>query len=130
MITIVSFSFSYINAIVQCLCHTEQLASYILRKSYENDIRNIKNGIVDNPTQSNNFKVTKTFVQIFQTLWNNSSNTTSKILYDFKSILANLNKQYSGTEQNDAQEFLLFLINTIHDELNLATTKRSKVISR
>jgi ubiquitin carboxyl-terminal hydrolase 31 len=129
MITIASFYFSYINAIVQCLCHTEQLASYILRKSYENDIRNIKNGIVDNPTQSNNFKVTKTFVQIFQTLWNNSSNTTSKILYDFKSILANLNKQYSGTEQNDAQEFLLFLINTIHDELNLATTKRSKVIS-
>ena len=122
------FSFSYINAIVQCLCHTEQLASYILQKTYETDIRNIKNAVVDNSNttqQSTNFKVTKTFVQIFQTLWNNSSNTTSKILYDFKSIIGNLNKQYSGNEQNDAQEFLLFLINTIHDELNLATTKRS-----
>ncbi|CAF4704960.1 unnamed protein product, partial [Rotaria sp. Silwood2] len=69
-------------------------------------------------------KVTKTFVQIFQALWNNSSNTTSKLLYDFKSIISNLNKQYSGNEQNDAQEFLLFLINTIHDELNLATAQR------
>jgi len=117
------------NAIVQCLCHTEQLASYILRKNYEIDMRNIKNAIIDYSNSSQQpigFKVTKIFVQIFQTLWNNSSNTTSKLLYDFKSIVGNLNKQYSGTEQNDAQEFLLFLINTIHDELNLATPGRSR----
>jgi ubiquitin C-terminal hydrolase len=119
----VFFFFSYINAIVQCLCHTEEIASYILGKTYEIDMRNIKNAIIDN-TQSVNFKVTKIFIQIFQTLWNNSSNTTSKILYDFKSIIANLNKQYSGNEQNDAQEFLSFFINTIHDELNLANTQR------
>jgi len=86
-------------------------------------MRNIKNAITDN-SQSVNFKVTKIFIQIFQTLWNNSSNTTSKILYDFKSIIANLNKQYSGNEQNDAQEFLSFLINTIHDELNLVHAQR------
>ena len=119
----VTVYFSYINAIVQCLCHTEQIASYILQKSYEYDIRNIKNALIDTPQQIN-FKVTKIFVQIFQTLWTNSSNTTSKLLYDFKSILANLNKQYAGNEQNDAQEFLLFLINTIHDELNLANARR------
>jgi hypothetical protein len=88
-------------------------------------MRNIKNGINDN-CQPSNFKVTKIFIQIFQTLWNNSSNTTSKILYDFKSIIANLNKQYSGNEQNDAQEFLLFLINTIHDELNLSQIRKSR----
>jgi len=117
------FFFSYINAIVQCLCHTEEIASYILGKTYEIDMRNIKNAIIDN-TQSVNFKVTKIFIQIFQTLWNNSSNTTSKILYDFKSIIANLNKQYSGNEQNDAQEFLSFFINTIHDELNLSNIQR------
>ncbi|CAF1201753.1 unnamed protein product [Rotaria magnacalcarata] len=119
----------YINAIVQCLCHTEQLALYMLRKTYEHDMRNIKNSIVDYPNssqQSTGFKVTKTFVQIFQALWNNSSNTTSKLLYDFKSILSNLNKQYSGNEQNDAQEFSLFLINTIHDELNLANAQRQR----
>ncbi|CAF1436249.1 unnamed protein product [Rotaria sp. Silwood1] len=117
----------YVNAIVQCLCHTEQLALYILLKNYEIDMRNIKNAIVDNTNlsqQSIGFKVIKTFVQIFQALWNNSSNTTSKLLYDFKSIISNLNKQYLGNEQNDAQEFLLFLMNTIHDELNLATTQR------
>ncbi|CAF1391358.1 unnamed protein product [Rotaria sordida] len=117
----------YINAIVQCLCHTEQLALYILLKNYEIDMRNIKNVIIDNSNlsqQSIGFKVTKLFVQIFQALWNNSSNTTSKLLYDFKTIISNLNKQYSGNEQNDAQEFLLFLMNTIHDELNLANTQR------
>lgn len=111
----------FINAIVQCLCHTEQLAVYILRKGYEIDMRNIKNAIThsSNPSPPIGFKVTKAFVQIFQALWNNSSNTTSKLLYDFKSIIGNLNRQYAGNEQNDAQEFLLFLINTIHDELNL-----------
>ena len=120
-----SIAFSYINAILQCLCHTEQLASYILEKSYEIDIRNIKNALVEN-SPPNHFRVTRLFIQIFQTLWTNSSNTTSKLLYDFKSILANLNKQYSGNEQNDAQEFLLFLINTIHDELNLASARRTR----
>ncbi|CAF3324573.1 unnamed protein product [Rotaria socialis] len=118
----------FINAIVQCLCHTEQLASYFLRKGYEIDIRNIKNAIVDyqhsSTSQLHGFKVTKSFVQIFQALWNNSSNTTSKLSYDFKTIIGNLNRQYSGNEQNDAQEFLLFLINTIHDELNLVANNR------
>jgi ubiquitin C-terminal hydrolase len=120
---------SFINAIVQCLCHTEQLALYILRKGYEIDMRNIKNAILDyqhssSSSQAHGFKVTKSFVQIFQALWNNSSNTTSKLSYDFKSLIGNLNRQYSGNEQNDAQEFLLFLINTIHDELNLAVAGR------
>ena len=91
-------------------------------------MRNVKNAIIDGQQSSSfsshNFKVTKSFVQIFQALWNNSSNTTSKLSYDFKSIVGNLNRQYSGNEQNDAQEFLLFLINTIHDELNLVTHGR------
>lgn len=92
-------------------------------------MRNIKNAIVDNSNssqQSTGFKVTKTFVQIFQALWNNSSNATSKLSYDFKSIISNLNKQYAGNEQNDAQEFLLFLMNTIHDELNLANAQKHR----
>jgi ubiquitin C-terminal hydrolase len=104
------------------------LALYILRKGYEIDMRNIKNAILDyqhsSSSQPHGFKVTKSFVQIFQALWNNSSNTTSKLSYDFKSIIGNLNRQYSGNEQNDAQEFLLFLINTIHDELNLVANGR------
>ncbi|CAF0860000.1 unnamed protein product [Adineta ricciae] len=122
----------FINAIVQCLCHTEQLALYILRKGYEIDMRNIKNAMVEHhhslssSSQSHGFKVTKAFVQIFQALWNNSSNTTSKLSYDFKSIIGNLNRQYSGNDQNDAQEFLLFLINSIHDELNLAINGRQR----
>jgi ubiquitin C-terminal hydrolase len=95
-------------------------------------MRNIKNAIVDSQhsssssssSQPHNFKATKSFVQIFQALWNNSSNATSKLSYDFKSIIGNLNRQYSGNEQNDAQEFLLFLINTIHDELNLVANGR------
>ena len=101
-------------------------------------MRNIKNGFIDNNQQqstsssssmhSHNFKVTKAFVQIFHALWNNSSNTTSKLSYDFKSIVANLNRQYSGNEQHDAQEFLLFLINTIHDELNLVSQHKTNFV--
>ena len=125
---IILILFSFINAIVQCLCHTEQLALYIHDKNYEIDMRNIKNTMLDyqysSISQSHTFKVTKSFIQIFQALWNNSSNTTSKLSYDFKTIVGNLNRQYSGNEQNDAQEFLLFLINTIHDELNLAPQGR------
>ena len=110
------------------MCHTEQLALYIHGKNYEIDMRNIKNTMLDyqysSVSQSHSFKVTKSFIQIFQALWNNSLNTTSKLSYDFKTIVGNLNRQYSGNEQNDAQEFLLFLINTIHDELNLASQGR------
>lgn len=99
-------------------------------------MRNIKNGTIDSQHSSvssshtHNFKVTKSFVQIFNALWNNSSNTTSKLSYDFKSVIGNLNRQYSGNEQNDAQEFLLFLINTIHDELNLVAHGRARQQSK
>ncbi|CAF0904671.1 unnamed protein product [Didymodactylos carnosus] len=125
----------YVNAIVHCLCHTEQISGYILRKTYEVDMKNIKNILDTNYLSSlsvnqytNNyniksqqqFKITKAFVHIFQALWNNNNNCTSKLSYEFKTLIGNLNKQYLDNEQNDAQEFLLWFINTIHDELNLA----------
>ena len=41
----------------------------------------------------------------------------------FKATLAKLNEQFAGYDQQDSQEFVSFLIDSLHEEVNQRTTK-------
>merc|ERR1719342_917178 len=44
----------------------------------------------------------------------------------FKSLVDKYGSQYKGGSQHDAQEFLLWLLDRVHEELNTATKKNYK----
>ncbi|XP_046687416.1 ubiquitin carboxyl-terminal hydrolase 43 [Homalodisca vitripennis] len=46
----------------------------------------------------------------------------------FKLIVDKYGSQYRGNNQHDAQEFLLWLLDKVHEDLNTATKKKYKVI--
>ena len=55
-----------------------------------------------------------------ETLWKNDVYVTPK---DFKEVLGTINEQFSGDEQQDSQEFVSFLIDNLHEDLNLRKSK-------
>jgi len=46
----------------------------------------------------------------------------------FKAIVDKYGSQYRGNNQHDAQEFLLWLLDKVHEDLNTATKKKYKTI--
>lgn len=46
----------------------------------------------------------------------------------FKAIVDKYGIQYRGNNQHDAQEFLLWLLDKVHEDLNIATKKKYKTI--
>ena len=61
---------------------------------------------------------------MLKSLW--SSQYNSQISSDFKSIVGKYGVQYRGYSQHDAQEFLLWLLDKVHEDLNRATKRKYK----
>jgi ubiquitin C-terminal hydrolase len=65
------------------------------------------------------------FVDVFaatiQQMYNERDETI--IPRHFKKIISDFSEQFQGFDQQDSQEFLAFLIDALHEELNLRTVK-------
>jgi ubiquitin carboxyl-terminal hydrolase 31 len=63
---------------------------------------------------------------LLESLWSN--NYSPDISSTFKSTAGKYNSQYKGSAQHDAQEFLLWLLDSINEELVLTSKKKHKSI--
>lgn len=94
----------YMNAALQCLVHTDLFSKYITHGKFNaklqltNEYRNLLNLMVSN---------TKKGVP-----------TNAK---HFKKLLGTLNPQFKGFDQQDSSEFLHFVLDSIHEELNTSS---------
>uniref|UniRef100_A0A1B6KJG7 ubiquitinyl hydrolase 1 n=1 Tax=Graphocephala atropunctata TaxID=36148 RepID=A0A1B6KJG7_9HEMI len=95
----------FLNSIIQCLSNTKPLLEYILRQEYINEIRN-----------SARCLLIKRFADLIINLWtdNKSALNTSSL----KSAVALYAPRFSGFGQQDAQEFLRYLLQGLHEEIN------------
>lgn len=114
----------YMNAILQCLCHTDNLAKYFVLDHYKTDLsRRNKNNSRKYGTRG---EVTEQLAVVFKSLW--SSQYKPEISNQFKLVVGKYETQYQGSNQQDAQEFLLWLLDKVHEDLNTATKKKYKKI--
>ena len=99
----------YMNATIQCLAHVENLTKHFLKH------KNIEK-IISNKYKC---KLSNSFLKVLQNLWLNN-----KIKYyspdDFKNIISEMNPLFAGIQANDSKDLILFLMETIHNELNTA----------
>ena len=97
----------YMNATLQCLAHIEHLTKYLLKPE------KIKNLLSD----KNKYKLTSAYIEVLQKLWLNND-----IEYyspdNFKNIISEMNPLFAGIQANDSKDLVLFLMETIHNELN------------
>lgn len=95
----------FLNAVIQCLSNTNLLTEYLLSGETKDAITR----------GGQNCAVTKRFVALIESLWTGSYETDVSCL--FKQVVGERAEQYSGTTQNDAQEFLLWLLDKVNEEL-------------
>lgn len=113
----------FMNAIVQCLSHTDLLAEYFVTDQYKTDLKQRKGQTRKFGTKG---ELTEKLAVLLKSLWSNQYST--QISSDFKSVVGEHGVQYRGCSQHDAQEFLLWLLDKVHEDLNRATKRKYKTI--
>ncbi|XP_072764207.1 uncharacterized protein [Anoplolepis gracilipes] len=98
----------YMNSIIQCLSNTTNLAKYFTDNSYADDL-NTSN---DNMTQG---QVVEEVAQVIKALWRGQFKSISP--YDLKAAVGQYKLQFESYEQQDSHEFLMFLLDWMHNDL-------------
>ncbi|XP_030232312.1 ubiquitin carboxyl-terminal hydrolase 8 [Gadus morhua] len=105
----------YMNSIMQCLCNTPAMAEYFNQNYYQEDINRAN-------ILGHKGEVAEEFGVIMKALWSGLYKIISA--RDFKITIGKINDQFSGCEQQDSQELLLFLMDGLHEDLNKADNRK------
>ncbi|XP_030925271.1 ubiquitin carboxyl-terminal hydrolase 8-like [Quercus lobata] len=103
----------FMNSAIQCLVHTPELVDYFLG-DYPKEIN------YDNPLGMKG-ELALAFGDLLRKLWAPGARPVAPRM--FKSKLANFAPQFSGYNQHDSQEFLAFLLDGLHEDLNRVKCK-------
>ena len=68
-------------------------------------------------------EVAQSFGALLQRIWFDASQGTSYAPREFKSVLSRFAPQFSGYQQHDTQEFVAFLLDGLHEDLNRVLKK-------
>ena len=92
----------YMNATVQCFSNIERFRRNLLNAyEYLKETKKLSFGLAE----------------VFRNLWINLNNKDYPP-YDFKKIIGEMNPLFSGIAANDPKDLILFLLETMHKELN------------
>ena len=116
----------FMNAVLQCLSNTDLIAEYFVAGHYKNDLK-VHNKIhARSCFGGTRGELTDQLALLLSSLW--TSTYDPEISARLKQIVSRYGSQYEGNEQHDAQEFLLWLLDKVHEDLNVAPRKTFKKI--
>lgn len=120
----------YMNSALQCVRSAEELTYYFLRESTSGDLITIRETDVSfsvddkhkkelNPRNplSHNGEVAKAYAGLLKELYGENS-ISSFSPRNFKQVIGRYGPSFSGYGQQDSQEFLLFLLDGLQEDLN------------
>ncbi|KAM3964393.1 ubiquitin specific protease 15/31 [Aphomia sociella] len=114
----------YMNAVLQCLSHTDVIAEYFVLDHYKVDLQ--KRNKINSKKYGTRGEVTDQLAALLKALW--ACRYAPDMSTAFKSAVERHGTQYRGNSQHDAQEFLFWLLDKVHEDLNTATKKKYKTI--
>ncbi|CAG8622358.1 9116_t:CDS:2, partial [Cetraspora pellucida] len=100
----------FMNSIIQCLSGTLPFARYFLDGSFKRHINR------DNPLGTNGVLADK-FATLIRVMWSDQYVSISPV--SLKEAVGCFAPQFSGSEQQDSQEFLAYLLDGLHEDLNI-----------
>ncbi|XP_017284867.1 ubiquitin carboxyl-terminal hydrolase 31 [Kryptolebias marmoratus] len=112
----------FMNAILQCLSNTELFAEYLVLEQYKDeelgeDNKPKTNGVhLQKKGPLAKGEVTEQLSGLVRALW--TFEYTPQHSRDFKNAVSKNATQFKGNAQHDAQEFLLWLLDRVHEDLN------------
>ncbi|KAK9456186.1 hypothetical protein V1511DRAFT_521020 [Dipodascopsis uninucleata] len=101
----------YMNSALQCLSHVKELTQYFLVGAYKDELN------PSNPLGMDG-KVAIAYSELLQNLFNSKSSSSYFTPREMKSIVGKYGPMFSGYGQHDSQEFLAFLLDGLHEDLN------------
>ncbi|KAI0629147.1 cysteine proteinase [Trametes polyzona] len=106
----------FMNSAIQCLAHTTELMDYFLTGVYQKELN------PDNPLGMHG-QVAQAFGALISRIWDTDSAMSSYTPREFKQTLQRFAPQFSGYQQHDSQEFVAFLLDGLHEDLNRVLKK-------
>ncbi|CCX34548.1 Similar to Ubiquitin carboxyl-terminal hydrolase 4; acc. no. B2GUZ1 [Pyronema omphalodes CBS 100304] len=100
----------YMNSALQCLRSVEELSKYFLSKEYIEELN------PQNPL-AHHGKVARAYAQLLEMMFAPDS-PSSVAPREFKGTIGKFGPAFSGYQQQDTQEFLAFLLDGMHEDLN------------
>lgn len=105
----------YMNSALQCLRSVEELTQYFLHDNYKHDLN------PSNPL-SHHGEVAKAYALLLHQMY--ADNSLGSITpRQFKTTIGRYGPSFSGFGQQDSQEFLLFLLDGLQEDLNRVQKK-------
>ncbi|KAF1629145.1 Ubiquitin carboxyl-terminal hydrolase 43, partial [Eudyptes filholi] len=95
----------FMNAVVQCLSNTAPLAEFLALGRYR--------------ARGARAEVTHRLAALVRALW--TRDYTPQLSAEFKNIVSKHSSQFRGNAQHDALEFLLWLLDRMHEDLGAAS---------
>ncbi|XP_059613604.1 ubiquitin carboxyl-terminal hydrolase 31 [Phlebotomus argentipes] len=114
----------FMNAVLQCLSHTDLLAEYFVLDQYKVDLK--RRNKINSRKFGTKGELTEQLALILKALWTcrySPHHSTS-----FKAAVDRHGSQFRSSTQHDAQEFLFWLLDKVHEDLNTATKRKYKAI--
>ncbi|XP_051573183.1 ubiquitin carboxyl-terminal hydrolase 43-like [Myxocyprinus asiaticus] len=110
----------FMNAVVQCLSNTDLLAEYLGLERFKQDLCHINGFVRSGNVQHEKGEVTEQLASLVRALW--TFQYTPQLSADFKMTVSKYGAQFQGNSQHDALEFLLWLLDRLHEDVNLSST--------
>ncbi|KAM4030659.1 ubiquitin carboxyl-terminal hydrolase 43 [Anomaloglossus baeobatrachus] len=122
----------FMNAVVQCLSNTDLLAEYLGMEQFRMELNRTKGhegpqkGSAEETSPARRGEVTERLASLVRGLW--TLEYTPQLSADFKNVVAKYGSQFRGNSQHDALEFLLWLLDRVHEDLNSPSQKPKNTV--
>ncbi|XP_058800435.1 ubiquitin carboxyl-terminal hydrolase 2-like isoform X2 [Phymastichus coffea] len=110
----------FMNSVIQCLSNTRPLLEYLLDNQYLSDI--------NTTTSSMKGALIKAFSEVIEELWKKENKHVVNTL-TLKSQIQRFAPRFIGYRQQDAQEFLRYLLEGLHEDVNRVTIKPQPILN-